>query len=249
MRSRTPYEARRWSPEPPRVRARLEDDRDRSRRFNGYDRGRRGDSPHRYRRPPPRGDVYMPSRSPPPSPRHFRNERSPPRRSYRDRTPTAQHVPLPLRVAERGPPAEYRPSTNARRYEPTYEGVDSRRITEMEEQPRWQQHERQRHSPSPSEHDPTPTSSSRQEEVEIGLLDRINMEGAENRGRGRGHPPPDTIRGGSNPRRGMRGSSNGRGRSSGPGPKPALLSRMTETTTRAARGAPAPSLSDRMQYD
>ena len=126
MRSRTPYEARpvdRWSPEPPRVRARLEDDRDRSRRFNGYDRGRRGDSPHRYRHPPLRGDVYMPSHSPPPSPRRFRDERSPPRRSYRDRTPAAQHVPLPR------PPAEYRPRTNARRYESTYEGVDSRRIT------------------------------------------------------------------------------------------------------------------------
>ena len=249
MRSRTPYEGRpvdRW-PERPRARPRLEDDRDRPRRYNGYGRGRRGD----YRHPPPRrNDVYMPSHSPPPSPRHFRNERSPPRRSYRDRTPAAQHVPLPMRVAERRPTAEYRPSTNARRYEPTYEGADSRRITEMEEQPRWQQHERQRHSPSPSEHDQTPAPSSRQEEVELGLLDRINMEEAEDRGRGQGHPPPDTMRGGPNPWPGMRGSSSGRGRGGGPGPtKPALLSRMTETATRAARAAPAQSLSDRMQYD
>jgi hypothetical protein len=243
MRSRTPYEGRpvdRWPPERPRVRARLDDDWDRSRRYNGYDRGRRGDSPHRYRHPPPRRNFYRPSRSPPPSPRHFRNERSP-RRSYRDRTPGAELVPLPMRVAR---PVEYRPSTtNARHYEPTYD-----RITEMEEQPGWQQHERQRHSPSPSEHE-TPNSSSRQEEMEIGLLDRINMEEAENRERGQGRPPPDTMRGGSNPRRGMRASSNGRGRGGGPGPKPALLSRMTETATRAARAAPAPSLSDRMQHD
>jgi hypothetical protein len=253
MRSRTPYEARpvvdRWPPERPRVRARLEDDRDRSRRYNGYDRGRRGDSPRRYRHPPQRRNVYRPSHSPPPSPRHFRNERSPPRRSYRDRTPGAQHVPLPVRVAEWGP-TEYQPSTNTRHYDSTYEGVDARRITEVEEQPRWQQHERQRHSLSPSEHDQTPTSSSRQEEVEIGLLDRINMEEADNRERGRGRPPSDTMRGGPNSRRGMRGaSSSGRGRGGGPGPKPALLSRMTETANRLARAAPAPSLSDRMQYD
>lgn len=245
MRSRTPYEERpvvdRWPPERPRVRARLEDDRDRSRRYNGYDRGRRGDSPHRYRHPPPRRNVYRPSHSPPPSPRHFRNERSPPRRSYHDRTPAAQHVPLPLRAGE-WRPTEYRPSTNARHYESTYEGVDARRITEMDE--------RQRHSPSPSEHDQMPTSSSRQEEVEIGLLDRINMEEADNRGYGRGRPPSDTIHGGPNPRRGMRGVySSGRGRGGGPGLKPALLSRMTETATRLARAPPASSLSDRMQYD
>jgi hypothetical protein len=153
-------------------------------------------------------------------------------------------------VAERRLPDEYRSITNARRYESIYEGVDSRRIAETEEQPRWQQNERQRHSPSPSDHDQTlPTSSSRQEEVEIGLLDRINMEEAENRGRGGGHPPPDTMRGGPNFRRGMRGSSSSRGRGGGAGPKPALLSRMTETATRAARAAPAPSLSDRMQHD
>ena len=248
MRSRTPY-IDRWPPERPHVRARLEDDRDRPRRYNGYDRGRRGDSPNRYRHPPPRrNDVYRPSHSPPPS-RHFRNERSPPMRNYRDRTPAAQHIPLPPRPRpEWRPAAEYR-SANARHYESVYEGVEARRITEVEEQPRWQQHERQRHSPSPSEHDQTPTSSSRQEEVEIGLLDRINMEEAENRGRGRGHPSPDTMRGGSNPRRGMRASSSGRGRGGGPGPKPALLSRMTEAATRAARAAPAQSLSDRMQHD
>lgn len=249
MRSRTPYEARpvdRRPPERPHVRARLEDDRERPRRYNGYNRGRRGDSPHRYRHPPPRRDVYRPSHSPPPSPRHFRNE--PPRRSYRDRTPTAQHDPLPLRVAE-WRPTEYRSSTNARHYESTYKGVDVHRITEVEEQPRWPQHELQRRSLSPSEHDRTPTSSSRQEEVDIGLLDRINMEEADNRERRRGRPSSDTMHGGSNPRRGMRGaSSSGRGRGGGPGPKPALLSRMTEAT-RLARAAPAPSLSDRMEHD
>lgn len=250
MRSRTPYEARfvdRWPPERPRVRARLEDEWDRSRRYNGYDRGRRGDSPHRYRNPPPRRYDYRPSHSPPPPPpRHFRNERSPPRRSYRDRTPSVQHVSLPLRVGE-WRPAEYGPSTNPRHYEPTYEGVDAHRITELEGQPRWQQHERQRHSPSPSEHDRTPTSSSRHEEIEIGLLDRISMEEADNRGYGRGRPPSDTMRGGPNSRRGMRGaSSSGRGRGGGSGSKPALLSRMTESATRPARAAPAPSLSDRM---
>ena len=84
----------------------------------------------------------------------------------------------------------------------------------------------------------------------MGLLDRISMEEANDRGRGRGRPPPDIVRGGSNPRRGMRGaSSSGLRRSGGPGPKPALLSRMTETATRLAPGAPAPSLSDRMQQD
>ena len=249
MRSRTPYEARhvdRWPPERPRVRARLDDEWDRSRRYNVYDRGRRDDSPHRYRHPPSRRYDYRSSHSPPPPPRHFRNERSPPRRSYRDRTPSAQHVSLPLRVGE-WRPTEYGPSTNPRHYEPTYEGADTHRITEPEGQPRWQQHERQRHSPSPSEHDRTPTSSSRHEEVEIGLLERISMEEADNRGYGRGRPPSDTMRGGPNSRRGMRGaSSSGRGRGGGSGSKPALLSRMTESATRPARAAPAPSLSDRM---
>ena len=243
MRSRTPYEARpvidRWPPERPRVRARLEDDRYRSRRYIGYDRGRRGDS--RYRHPASRRNVYRPSHSPPPSPRHYRNERSPLRRSYRECTPGAQQV-----VEWR--PAEYRSSINARHYESTYEGADSRRITEIEEQPRWQQPERQRHSPSPSEYDQTPSSPSRQE-VEIGLLDRINMEEAGNRGRGRGGPPPDTIRGGPNPRRGMRGASSSGRRGGGSGLKPALLSRMTETSTHPTRVVPAPSLSDRMQQD
>lgn len=232
MRSRTPYEARlvdTWRPERPHVRTRLEDSRDRSRRYNGYERGRRGDS--RYRHPPSR-HYYRRSPSPPPSPRHFRNERSPPRRGYRDRTPAAEWRS-----------DEYRPSTNGWHYG----GVDAHRSTEMEEQPRWQQHERQRRSLSPSEHDQTPTSSPRREEVEIGLLDRINMEEADNGGRGRGRPPSDTMRGGPNPRRGMRGaSSSGRGRGGGSGPKPALISRMTET---AARLAHAQSLSDRMQQD
>ena len=102
-------------------------------------------------------------------------------------------------------PTEYRPNTHARHYE-SYEGVDAHRIPEMEEQPRWRQHERQRHSPSPRDHDQMPTSSSRQE-VEIGLLDWINMEEAVNRERGRGRSPSDTIRGGPNPRRRRWGAS------------------------------------------
>src|SRR6266478_5871776 len=40
-----------------------------------------------------------------------------------------------------------------------------------------------------------------------------------------------------------------RGRGGGSGSKPALLSRMTETATRPAPAALAPSLSDRMQQD
>ena len=252
-RSRTSYDARpvgdRWPPERPHIRARLEHDRDRPRRYNGYDRGRRGGSPHRYR---PRRDVYRLSHSPPPPiiPRPLRNERSPPKRSYHERSAVAQ--PVPLRFAEADArerrPAEYWPSNNARHSESTYEGADARRITEMDEQPRWRQHERQRHSPSPSAH-VQPTSSPRQEDVEIGLLDRINMEEADDRGRERGRPPLDTVRGGSNPRRGRGVSSGGQGRGGGSGSKPALLSRMTETATRLAPAALAPSLSDRMQQD
>ena len=251
IRSRTPrYESRQvvdhWQPERPRVRPRLEDDWDRPRRYNGYDGPRRGNSPpHRYRQP--RRNVYIPH-SPPQSPRHYR---SPPRRDFRDRSPPAQHVTQRFAnmEAREWRPNDYRQNSNARPYEPTYEGVDVRRITELEEQPVWQQQERQQHSPSPIEHDLTPSPSPRQEEVEIGLLDRINMEEAEDRGRGRGRPPPGIARGGPNPRRGTRGGFGGRGRGGVSGPPPVLLSRMTETATLSARAALTPSLSDRMQQD
>ena len=249
-RSRTPlrFEPRsdHWVAERDRVRP----DWDRSRRYNGYDRGRRGDNSHRYRLPP-RRNVYKSSHSPPPSSRYYHNDRSPPPRDYRDRTPPAQHVTqrFPNPDAREWRQDEYRPNTNARQYEPTYEEADVRRITEAEEQQRWQQQERQRHSPSPSEHERAPTPPPRQEEVEIGLLDRINMEEAHDRGRGRGRPPPGITRGGPSPRRGIRGGfSSGRGRGGVSGPAPALLSRM-ENAKRPGRAAPAPSLSDRMEQD
>ncbi|KAF8467916.1 hypothetical protein DFH94DRAFT_848123 [Russula ochroleuca] len=237
-RSRTPRYEDHWQPGRPRVRPRLEEDWDRPRRHNGYDRPRRGNS-HR----PPRRDVYIPLHSPPQSPRHYRNERSPSRR-YRDRSPAAQHVTRFANMDTREwRPDEYRPNYNARPYD---EGVDARRITGLEEQPRWQPQERQQHSPIPSERDQMPSLSPRQEEVEIDLLGRINMEEADNRGRGRGRPPPGIARGGPNPRRGTRGGLGGRGRGGVSGPAPVLLSRMTD---RSARVAPAPSLSDRMQQD
>jgi hypothetical protein len=240
-RSRTPrrYEGRqvdRWPPERAYVRPRVEDDRDRSWRYNdSYDRGRRGG----YRPQPPRRNGYRPS--PPPSPRLS------PRRSNRDRSPAIQHVAQRF-ANEKWRPDEYRPNANVPHYVPTDEGVDSHRIMESEEQPKWQQVQRRR-SPSPSEHDRSPTSSPRQEDIEIGLLDRINMEEANNRARGRGRPPGIT-RGGPNPWRGMRGgSSSGRGRGVVSEPAPVLLSRMSETARLPARPAPAPSLSDRMQQD
>ena len=241
-RSRTPLhhgerQVDRWP------RPRLEDSRGRHRRHNGYERARRGGSPQHHRPPPPRRPVYRPS--PPSSPRHFRNDRSP-LRWYRDRSPDAQHVTQ--RFANRDTwewrPDEYRSNTNSRRYEPTYEGADARRTTEPEEQPRWQQQDRQRHSPDPSEHDQTPTPSPRQEEVERDLLDRINMEEADDygRGRGRGRPPPGMTRGGPTPRRGTRGAfGGGRGRGGVPGSPPLLLSRMHHPLT--------PSLTDRIQQD
>ena len=257
-RSRTPlrFEPRpdHWAPERFRARPRLEDDyEDRSRRYNGYDRGRRGNSSHRYWAPPRRNDVYKPSHSPPPPPR-YRNDRSPPpRRDYSDRTPAAQHATQRFTNtdAREWRQDEYRSNTNVRQYEPNHEEADARRITEVEEQ-RWQQQERQRHSPSPSERERTPTPPPRQEEVEFGLLDRINMEveEAEVRGRGRGRPPSGVVRGGPNPRRGIRGGfSSGRGRGGVSGPAPALLSRMTSQSQRPGRAGPAPSLSDRMEQD
>jgi hypothetical protein len=240
-RSRTPlrFETRpvvdHWEPDRPRIRPRIGDDWDRSRRYNGFDRGRQDDSPRRYRAPPSRRGYnnYRPSHSPPPSPRQFRIERSPPRRSYHDRSLGAERIPqrlVNLDVRERRTD-EYRANINVRHHEPAVEGGEAYRPAEKEDQERWQQYQQQRRTPSPSE----PSSPSlRQGEVEIGLLDRINMNEADDHGPGRGRV-----------RRGMRGvSSGGRGR----GGAPALLSRMSETT-RPARTAPALSLSDRMQQD
>jgi hypothetical protein len=135
---------------------------------------------------------------------------------------------------------------NFRQPEPAYEGAEPYRAADREEQQRWQQHQRQRRTPSPSERGQTLTPSPRQGDTDIGLLVRINMDEADDRGRGRGRPPTSVARGGPNIRRGVRGvSSGGRGR----GPAPALLSRMSETTTRPTRTMPALSLSDRMQQD
>jgi hypothetical protein len=235
----------RWPPERPYPRPRVEDDRDRPRRFNGYDRPRRGGS---YQPQPPRRNAYRRSHTPPPPQRPFRDDRLSPRRSNRDRSPATQHVTQRF-ANEKWRPDEYRPpNANAPHYVPADDRVDARRITDSEEQPRWQQQVQQRRSPSPSEHNQLPTPSPRQEEVEIGLLDRINMEEADNRARGRGRPP-GIMRGGPNPRRGLRGSSSGRGRGVVSEPAPALLSRMSETAKRSTRPAPAPSLSDRMQQD
>ncbi|KAI0286373.1 hypothetical protein BC826DRAFT_972654 [Russula brevipes] len=250
-RSRTPlrYEPRHvgdhWESDRPRLRPRIDDDWDTSRRYNykGYDRGRQND---RYRAPPPRrrnGDTYRPSHSPPPSPRHFRNDRSPPRRSYRERSLGMEHYPPREQRVE-----EYRTTINARYHEADHEGAEARRSVEREEQPRWQQ-QRQWPLPSTSERDQSSTPPPRPGEVEAGLLDRIDMKEAHDRGRGRGRPHLSTSRGGPNTRRGMRGGyGSSRGRGGVSGPAPALLSRMTETTTRPARTVPA-TLSDRMQQD
>jgi hypothetical protein len=249
-RSRTPprFETRQnvdhWGLDRPRVRPRIDEDRDRSWRYNGYDRRRRGDSPRRYLAPPPRRgyNSYRPSHSPPPSPRRLRTERSPPRRSYPDRSLGAEHVPqrfFNTDVRERRTD-EYRADVNAHHNEPAAKAY---RSVEKEEQQTWQQQTYQRRTPSPSERDPTLTPPPRQGEADIGLLDRINMNEADNRGPGRGRV---VARGGPNPRRGTRGvPSGGRGRSGAL----ALLSRMSETATRSTRTAPALSLSDRMQQD
>jgi hypothetical protein len=248
-RSRTPprFETRQfvdhWEFDRPRVRPRIDDDRDRSWRYNSYDRRRRGDSPRRYRAPPPprRGyNSYRPSRSPPPSPRHLRTERSPPRRSYYDRSLATEHVPQRFvnTDARERRADEYRPDVNAHHNEPA---AEAHRSAEKEEQPKWQQYQRQRRTPSPSERNQTSTPSPRQGEADIGLLDRINMNELDDRGFGRGRV---VARGGPNTRRGARGvSSGGRARGGGLG----LLSRMSETTTRPTRTVPTLSLSDRMQ--
>jgi hypothetical protein len=116
-----------------------------------------------------------------------------------------------------------------------------------EEQQGWQ-----RPTPSPSDRDRTPTPPPRlAEAAEVGLLDRIDMNQAEYRGRGRGRLLPGGVtRGGPNSRRGVRGGlSGGRGRGVESGSTPALLARMTGATNRGTRAAHAPSLSDRMQQD
>ena len=226
----------------PRMRPRVDDDWERTRRYNGYERRRQGDS---YRGPPPRRayDYYRPS--PPPSPRQFRNERSPLRRTYYDRSLAAEHVPQRYVDTDarewRADDPRTNVNVNARHPEPTYEGAEAYRTAEKEEP----QHQRQRRSSSPSERDQTSTSSPRHGEVEIGLLDRINMNVKDDRGHGRGRPLPGAARGGPNTRRGSRGFSSGRGR----GSAPALLSRMSETAARPVRPTPALSLSDRMEQD
>ncbi|KAH9987015.1 hypothetical protein BJV74DRAFT_843181 [Russula compacta] len=260
-RSRTPlrYEARpavdHWEPERPRARrGRIEDYRPWQYRDSGYDRVRHGDNSRRYRVPPPRrtiGNNYQPSLSPspPPSPRQFRDERSPPRRSYRGRSPSAEHDPQRYaNIDVREERMEYRPNINARHHEPAaYEGAKP--SLPAEEEPRGQQQQRQRLTPV-RERDRTSTPSPRLGEAEIGLLDRINMSEADDRGRGRGRPSHGIARGGPNARRGMRGAfGSGRGRGGVSGSTPVLLSRMSETTARPTRTAFAPSLSDRMEQD
>lgn len=260
-RSRSPlrYEARpavdHWEPERSRARrGRIEEHRPWQHRDSGYDRVRHGDNSRRYRGPPPRrtfSNNYQPSLSPspPPSPRHFHDDRSPPRRSYRGRLPSAEHDPQRYaNIDVREDRMEYQPNINVRHHEPAaYEGAKP--SLPAEEEPRGQYQQRQRLTPV-SERDQTSTPSPRQGEVEIGLLDRINMSEADDRGRGRGRPLPGIARGGPNARRGMRGAfGSGRGRGGVSGSTPVLLSRMSETTPRPTRMAFAPSLSDRMEQD
>jgi len=246
-RSRTPPRfVDHWEPDRPRIRPRFDDDWDRPSRYNGYERVRQGDSPQCYRPPPRRAyNCYRPSPSPSPSPRQFRNERSPPRRAYYDRSPAAEHVSQ--RYVDMDTRADdHSTNVNARHPEPAYEEAEVYRTAEKEQQQRWPQHQWQRRSSSPSERDQPSTSSPTHGEVEIGLLDRMNMNETEDRRRGRGRPPPGAARGGPSTRRGTRGgSSGGRGR----GSAPALLWRMSETTTRPTRPAPILSLSDRMGQD
>ena len=250
-RSRTPPRlGDHWEPDRPRIRPRYDNDWDRPSRHNGYERARQGDSPPRYRGPPPRRayNCYRPSPSPPPSPRQFRNERSPPRRVYYDRSLAAEHVPQRYgdTDAREWRTDDHQTNVIAQHPEPAYEEAEIYRIAEKEQQQRWSQRQWQRRSSTPSEREQTPPSSPRPREVEMGLLDRINMNEAEDRGRGRGRAPPGAARGGPSTRRGTRGgSSGGRGR----GSAPALLSRMSETTTRPTRPAPVLSLSDRMDQD
>ena len=248
-RSRTPPRfGDHWEPDRSRIRARVDDDWDRTWRYSSYERARPGDSPQRYRGLPSRYNNYRPSPSPPPSPRQFRNERSPPRRNYYDRSLAVEHVPQRYADtdAREWRADDHRTNVNAQHHGPAYEGAEVYRTAEKEQQQRWPQHQWQRRSSSPSERGQTSTSSPRHGEVDIGLLERMNMNETNDRGRGRGRGPGGAARGGPNTRRGTRGGpSGGRGR----GSAPALLSRMSETATRPTRPAPALSLSDRMEHD
>ena len=245
----------RWEPPRPRDRPRPDYEWPRGRNYYDHDRVSQADSPRHYRAVPSRRVNYRQSPSPPPSPRVYRPERSPPGHDYRDRLPAAGYDPRPfadMDVRERRT-EEHRMNVDARHYGPSYEEAETRRTAEKE-QGRWQQQQqqqRQRPTPSPSEREQSPTPPPpRTGEAEVGLLDRIDMNETDDRGRGRGRPPPGTIRGGPNSRRGVRGGfSGGRGRGSASGPTPKLLSRMSETTMRPTHVAPAPSLSDRMQQD
>ncbi|KAH8996434.1 hypothetical protein EDB86DRAFT_998338 [Lactarius hatsudake] len=236
-----------WKP-PPRSqwRSRPDRDRGRDREFYDYDRDRHGDSPRRYRPPPSRraADTYRPSPSPaPPSPRQYRPS---PRPGYRDRSPSPDHEPLRFAGRDAQDRESERTNTNARHYQPTYE-AEVRHNDERDEHQRWQ-----RPTPSPSDRDrtPTPPPPRLAEAAEVGLLDRIDMNTTEDRGRGRGRVSHGATRGGPNPRRGLRGGLSGsRGRGTVSGPTPVLLSRMTGTTIQGTRPTHAPSLSDRMQQD
>ena len=234
-----------WAPVPDRDRG-----RDRDRQFYDYDRERQGGSPRRYRpAPPPRRttDTYRPpSHSPaPPSPRQYRYDRPSPRPGYHERSLSPEYDTQRFVGSDAQDREPERMNTNVRRYEPTSE-AEVRQTVGREEQ-RWQ-----RPTPSPSDRDRTPTPPPRLAEPEVGLLDRIDMNEAESRGRGKGRPPPGGVtRGGPNIRRGLRGGpSGGRGRAVASGSAPGLLSRMTGNTTRGGtRPTHAPSLSDRIQQD
>ncbi|KAI0292708.1 hypothetical protein B0F90DRAFT_1768347 [Multifurca ochricompacta] len=249
-RSETPpYEARQsahhWEPPQPRsrIRPRTDYDRDRGNHYYDYDyeRERSGDSPRHYRGPPPRRNLnsYRPSRSPPPSPRQYRYERSPPRHGIRVADSDSREQRM----------EDHRMNANVRQYS-THEEAEARLVAEKEVYSSRQQRQRRRftsssssrsRTPSPS---PSPSALASPNEVEMGLLDRIDMN-EDDRGYGRGRPPPNTTRGGANSRRGQRGGqTSGRGRGGASGSTPALLSRMSETRTRAAPPLP---LSHRMR--
>ncbi|KAI9437611.1 hypothetical protein H4582DRAFT_287690 [Lactarius indigo] len=234
-----------WRARPDRAHTVADRDRGRDREFYDYDRDRHGDSPRRYRPPPSRraADTYRPSHSPaPPSPRQYRPS---PRPGYRDRSPSPDHETQRFAGRDAQDRESERVNTNARHYQTTYE-TEVRHNVERDAQQRWQ-----RPTPSPSDRDRTPTPPPRlAEAAEVGLLDRIDMNATEDRGRGRGRVPHGATRGGPNPRRGLRGGvSGGRGRGTVSGSTPALLSRMTGTTIHGTRPTHAPSLSDRMQQD
>jgi hypothetical protein len=177
--------------------------RDRDRQFYEYDRERQGGSPRRYRPPPTRRivDTYRPpSSSPaPPSPRQYRYS---PRPGYHERSSSPEYDTQRFVGSDVQGRESERINTNVRHYEPT--SMEARHTVGREEQ-RWQ-----RPTPSPSDRDRTPTPPPRLADPEVGLLDRINMNEAETRGRGRGRLLPGGVtRGGPNPRRGSRGGPSG----------------------------------------